>query len=140
MKNTAAKSAVKGAIFSLPDTIELIIGYGEHKMRFVLRMLTLDQEREWLNMDALKADTDGKNPEVSYASLLRKMEDVILEPVQARNEDGAWVDIEVDGENRESAGEKFRTLFEKFTPANERLVTQLFLEYRSAMIPSKSFL
>lgn len=135
---TAAKEkdpTPKRAEVTLPDAVDLNVGYGSGKFVFKFKMLTIEEEREWTNADAAKLD-EKHDPVKDYERMREKLARVSLAPIMGRTEDNELVPI-VDGA---TAGDSIREFFKDYGAAKERLLVQTYVEYRNAMVPTKSFL
>jgi hypothetical protein len=134
MKAAVKEDGPKPAEFTLPDAIDLNVGYGPSKLTFKFKMLTLEEERQWANADAAKLDKKH-DPEAEYRLMAEKLARVSLAPIMAPNEDGDPVQVFEDLD----AAASIRELFKVYSAALERLCVQVYIEYRQAMVPTKGF-
>lgn len=130
------ESLTKIPEITLPEEIVVKLGFGDNKITFNFRMLSLAEERQWANADAKEFDSKNPDPKKEYDLTVRKLSQVILNPLTALDAEGNPVPL-IPGA---SASESVLEFFKDFTPAKERILVSAFLEYRTAMVPTKSFL
>lgn len=121
----------------LPEKLKISAGWGDTKIQWSLKMITVSEEQSYLDR-ILASKEDDKN-----AGGGRKEYDAGVDAIVAWSTD---MPIIIKGSERqplsteEDFGAAIRNFFSDRSVAKERLLHTSILQYRSAMIPDVSFL